>query len=322
MTLADLAQLIRHYMKYVIVVPVICAIVAALASFVLPPTYVAKASLLTNGDIALAGGFAQNEAELFSQNGIEVTSTTSTAYRTITIEAQGSDYGGCIAAANATVIAASEDYRKANNQASISTNEAVTAEDQSIGPAKAAIMGFIAAFVVMICGVMIFDLVKAPIKSRKDIENVSSLPILGCIPNRDRGERLLANVRFLSDDLPSNIAIVPVGYTGATLTCAELASAFENAHIAATRVKGSPHAQSLNTINLPEIVTLIECAPISEGVGAVYIAKEADITILCVCEWRDSRKTLSSVVEELKFAKASIGGIVLLTEGRLENSNG
>lgn len=313
MTLSDLLKLIRHYIKFVIAVPVICAVLTALVILLMPPTYEAKATLLTNGDIALASGFAQSEAEKYSQNGIEVSSKAETSSRTITIAAEGGDYGGCIAAANATVLAAADDVHAANDQTAISTNEATFAQDVAPSIPKTALLALLAGLFVAICALVVLDMVKTPIKSKNDIEAATDLPVIGTIPNRDRGERLLANVRFLSDKTPSTIAVIPVGLTGATLTCAELASAFEHAHTTVTRVKGSPHAESLTSIALPEIVTIVECAPISEGMGAVYIAKDVDLTILCASEWRDTRKALASAVEELRFAKAEIGGVVFLT---------
>lgn len=325
MTLFDLFKLIRHYIKLVIILPVACAILVTLGLLVMPPTYVAKATLLTNGDIALAGGFAQTEATTFSKNGIEVSSKNDTSYRTVVIEAEGKDYGGCIAAANATVLAAandyrSADYRSANNQVSITTNEATYAESTSPSIPKTALIALLAGLFVAVCVVVVIDVVKMPIKSRNDIEAASNLPVIGTIPTRDRGERLLANIRFLGDGQPATIAVVPVGLTGGTLTCAELASAFENVGTAVTRIKGNPHAQSLSAIALPEIVTIVECAPLSEGMGAVYIARDADVTILCASEWRDSRKALANVVEELQFAKANIGGVVFILSGYSEKS--
>lgn len=313
MTLLDLMKLIRHYLKLVVVVPVICAIVACVAVLVAPPTYIAKATLLTNGDVALAGGFAQNEAQIYSKNGIAVTSSTETAYKTITITATGSDYGGCIAAANATVLAAADDYREANNQGSVSTNEATTAENDSPGLPKIALMALLAGLFIAICIVVLIDIVKAPIKSRSDIETVAELPVVGAIPNRDRGERLLANIRFQADEQPGTIAVVPTGIAGGALTCAELVSAFEHAGVTVSRVQGSAHAQGLNAISIPGVVTIVECAPISEGMGAVYIAKDCDITLVCATEWSDSRRALKSIVDELRFAKARLGGVVFLT---------
>ena len=52
MTLSDFFKLIRHYIKMVIIVPVVCAFVATAVVAAIPPTYIAKATLLTNGDIA------------------------------------------------------------------------------------------------------------------------------------------------------------------------------------------------------------------------------------------------------------------------------
>ena len=318
MTLSDLTKLIRHYIKIIIVIPIICMVLAVAFSLLLPPTYRAKATLLTSGDIALASGFAQNEAEIYSQNNIEVSTSTEAAYRTITITAEGKDYGGCIAAANATVLAAAEDYRKANSQVSISTNEATFAESITQGITKTVLISLVAGLFIVICAVALIDAKKMPIKSRRDIEIASGLPVVGNVPTRDRGERLLANVRFLDDNQPSTIAVVPVGFTGATLTCAELASAFEYVGTPVTRIKGNPHAQGLNTVSLPGITTIIECAPLSEGMGAIYIAKEADITLLCASAWRDSRKSLISLVEELRFAKVNIGGVIFITVGYSE----
>lgn len=319
MTLSDFFKLIRHYIKMVIIVPVVCAFVATAVVAAIPPTYIAKATLLTNGDIALAGGYAQNEASTFSKNGIEVSSTTDTAYRTITIKAEGSDYGGCIAAANATVLAAAEDCREANVQASISTNEAISADNASPSIWRTTLMA--------LCGPFCRDLshcidryTEDPIKSKSDIEAAADLPVIGTIPNRDRGERLLANIRFICDEPPSTIAVVPVGLTGSTLTCAELTSALEHSKVSVSRVQGNAHAEGFNHVSLPGIVTIIECAPLSEGVGAVYIAKEADITILCATEWRDSRKALAAIVEEFRFAKIKLGGVVFLTSRYPEKS--
>ncbi len=196
MTLFDLFKLIRHYIKLVIILPVACAILVTLGLLVMPPTYVAKATLLTNGDIALAGGFAQTEATTFSKNGIEVSSKNDTSYRTVVIEAEGKDYGGCIAAANATVLAAANDYRSANNQVFITTNEATYAESTSPSIPKTALIALLAGLFVAVCAVVVIDVVKMPIKSRNDIEAASNLPVIGTIPTRDRGERLLANIRF------------------------------------------------------------------------------------------------------------------------------
>lgn len=181
-------------------------------------------------------------------------------------------------------------------------------------------MALFAGLFVAICLIVLIDILKTPIKSKSDIEAAADLPVIGTIPNRARGERLLANIRFICDEPPSTIAVVPVGLTGSTLTCAELTSALEHSKVSVSRVQGNAHAEGFNHVSLPGIVTIIECAPLSEGVGAVYIAKEADITILCATEWRDSRKALAAIVEEFRFAKIKLGGVVFLTSRYPEKS--
>lgn len=313
MTFYDFMRLMRHYIKMIIVVPVICVVLTILVLLVAPPTYVAQATLLTNGDIALIGGYAQNEAATFSQNDITVTSETDVAYRTITVEAEGKDYGGCIAAVNAAVLAAAADYRQVDTTSAVTTNEATTAESLTPSIPKTALVAFFVGLFLAVFIVVLIDMVKAPIKSRSDVESTAELPVIGTIPDLDRGERLLANIRFSSDDPITTIAVVPTGLTGATLTCAELTSAFEHSGVPVSRIPGNPHAEGFNHVPMPGIVTIVECAPLSEGMGAVYIAKEADLTVLCVNEWSDSKKTLANVVEELTFAQANIAGAVLLT---------
>lgn len=313
MTLLDLFKLIRHYLKLVIALPLICALASAIAIIITPPTYTAKATLLTNGDVALAGGYAQTEASIYSQNGITVNAAIDTSRRTIAITSEGSDYGGCIAAVNATVIAAAEDCRNANSQVMISANEATSAESMTPNIAKSVTLALLAGLFAAICIVVVIDMVKAPIKSENDIKIAANLPVIGRIPNLDRGERLLANVRFLSENPPSTIAIIPVGSMGGALTSTELASAFENAGVPVMRVQGSPHAEGFNHAALPGLVTIVECAPLFQGMGAAYVAREADVTILCACEWSDSRKALSTVVEELRLAQVNPTGVVFLT---------
>lgn len=313
MTFSDLLRLLRHYLKIAIAIPVACAVITVVVTLIAPSTYEAKASLITDADIALTGGFAQSEAELFSQNGITVTSKADTAYRTITVFAEGSDYNGCISAANSAINATADEIRKVNAAFTITTNEATYAERISPSLLKLIAIALVLGIFLSFCALIVIDAIKKPIKSESDIVTLFDLPIIGRIPNRDRGERLLANIRFLSEEPLNTIAVIPAGLTGATLTCAELTSVFEHSGVAVSRTKGNPHAEGFKSAALPGILTIVECPSLSEGIGSVYIAKEADITILCVREWLDSRSALSNMIDELHLAKANIIGVVYLT---------
>lgn len=313
MTLSDLFKLIRHYLRFMIAVPVICVVATVLITLLMPQTYEAKASLLTNGDIALASGFAQSEAEALTQDGITVSTKIDASSLTITAIAEGNDYNGCIMAANATVNATANDIQEVNSEFAISTNEAVSAENTSPSILKFALIALLAGIFLAICIILIIDAVKKPIKSKDEVEAVAGISVIGDIPSRDRGERLLANVRFASEGLPSTVAIIPAGLTGMTLVCAELTSAFEHSGITARCTKGDAHAEGLGNMSLPGVVTIVECPPLSEGMGSLYIAREADLTVLCAQEWVDSREALTNVVRELEFAKANIAGVVFLS---------
>lgn len=312
MTFSDLLRLLRHYLKIAIAIPIACAVITVVVTLLAPSTYEAKATLITDADIALSGGFAQMEAELFSQNGITVTSKADTAYRTITIFAEGSDYNGCISAANSAINATADEIRKVNAAFTITTNEATYAERISPGLLKLIAIALVLGVFLSICVLIVIDAIKKPIKSENDIVTLFDLSIIGRIPNRDRGEKLLANIRFLSEEPLNTIAVIPAGLTGATLTCAELTSVFEHSGVAVSRTKGNPHAEGFKSAALPGILTIVECPSLSEGIGSVYIAKEADITILCVREWLDSRSALSNMIDELHLAKVNIIGVVYL----------
>lgn len=316
MTLLGLGKLVRHYLKLVILLPVICAVAAALMWFLTPATFQASSSLVTNADLAVMGGYAQNEAAKYSQNGIIVTSIANPTTQSIAITAEGKDYGGCVAAANATVLAVGDAVRAANPDFLVNINEAASAIDISQSLSKLVLFAFLIGLFVALCIVIFLDIAKTPIKSRADIEEISELPVIGEIPARDKGERLLANIRFVAGNTPSTIAVVPIGGSGVSIACAELTNALTRAGVAAKRVKADAHAQGLRIEKAAGTAMVIECFPLSEGMGAAYIARDADLTVLCATEWLDSRRVMENVVSELNLAKAKFGGVVLLVDGR------
>lgn len=316
MTLLDFGKLLRHHLKLVIVMPVACAIVAALVSFLTPATFRATATLVTDADLTVMSGFAQNESVDFSQNGITVTSGGNVANQSIVITAEGNDYGGCIAAANATVLALSDDVRSASSDSVVDVSEASYAVNVSQSPEKIIIIAFLIGLLIAICLIVILDAIKTPVRSRRDIKESSGLPIIGEIPARDRGERLLANIRFVAECTPSTIAVVPISGSGAAITCAELTNALVHSGVKTTKAKAGAHTQNLRSEQPTGVTTVIECPPLSEGMGAAYIARDVDLTILCATEWLDSRRVLANVSNELKMANAKLGGVVFLVDGK------
>lgn len=79
-------------------------------------------------------------------------------------------------------------------------------------------------------------------------------------------------------------------------------------------MKGSPHAKKFQVTVPPDAAIVVSCEPLSVGMGAAYIAHNADATVLCISEWTDTRKQLLSTIRELELAKANIAGIAYLPE--------
>lgn len=128
-------------------------------------------------------------------------------------------------------------------------------------------------------------------------------------------EQILANLQFSCDGRPAAVAVVPVGNSATNPVVARgLASAFERSDARVKLVKGSPHAKKFQVSVPPDAAIVVSCEPLDEGVGTAYIAHGADVTVLCVIEWADSKSQLASVIDELKLAKANIAGIAYLSE--------
>ena len=156
---------------------------------------------------------------------------------------------------------------------------------------------------------------KLPIKSRKDVEDESGFPVLGVAPSLEGGERLLANLLFCCNMRPSTIAVVPVGAeTTAPIVARELAEALERSDVRVKLVKGSPHAKKFQVTVPEDAAIVVSCEPLDAGMGAAYIAHNADVTVLCVSEWTDSKRQLAATVQELELAKANIAGMAYLPE--------
>lgn len=168
---------------------------------------------------------------------------------------------------------------------------------------------------ISLCIIVFLDALRVPLKSHEDVEGASGLLVLGDVPSLDGGDRLLANLQFRCDGRPSTVAVVPVGIsTSAPAAARELASALERSDVRVKLVKGSPHAKRFQ-VSVPEDAAIVvSCESLEEGMGAAYIAHNADATVLCVSEWTDSRKQLTATIQELELAKANIAGIVCLPE--------
>ena len=315
MAVSDLLLLVRHNLKFVIVVPVLLAAVTIIYGIIVPPNYTATASFVTNGDLALAQGLASKEALSYTNSEIKIGCSASTSSKQIIVTAEGSNSSACISTANEVANNAVKQYKDINNEIVATISEATYAVDNDPPLLRSVFISLIAGFFFAIFIIILVDVIKLPIKSSRDIEDAVSLSVLGYAPSPEDGERLLANLQFRNNGRPSTVAIVPVGAaTAAPIVARELAGALERSDIRVKLVKGSPHAKKFQVSVPDDAAIVVSCEPLDDGMGAAYIAHNADATIVCVAEWIDSKKQLALTVQELNLAKANIAGAVIIPE--------
>lgn len=58
-------------------------------------------------------------------------------------------------------------------------------------------------------------------------------------------------------------------------------------------------------------MTLLSCPSLGTDAAALWAAHEADATIVCIRQWKDTHSQLSSLIKELDLAQAKVTGIVL-----------
>lgn len=317
MTILDLMRLIQRHLKLVIALPIIFAVVALAYSFFIQASYTATANFITNGDPAFAQGLASKEATSYAKSGVQISCSSQSSNKQVTISATGSDATQCIEAANTVANNAVSQYKSSSSSVIAIVTEATSAVRNTPSPLRVAATAFALGLFVAICIVVLIDIAKAPIKSREDAENACELPVLGTGTSVEDGDRILANLQFACGKRPSTIAVVPIGQADSAVVISnELVNALERSSVRTRIVKGSPHARKFK-VSVPEDATVVVCCPpLAASAGASYIANSSDATVLCVTEWTDSKRQLLATMRELELAKANIAGLAYLPEDK------
>ena len=317
MTILDLMRLIQRHLKLVIALPIIFAVVALAYSFFIQASYTATANFITNGDLAFAQGLASKEATSYAKSGVQISCSSQSSNKQVTISATGSDATQCIEAANTVANNAVSQYKSSSSSVIAIVTEATSAVRNTPSPLRVAATAFALGLFVAICIVVLIDIAKAPIKSREDAENACELPVLGTGTSVEDGDRILANLQFACGKRPSTIAVVPIGQADSAVVISnELVIALERSSVRTRIVKGSPHARKFK-VSVPEDAAVVVCCPpLAAGAGASYIANSSDATVLCVTEWTDSKRQLLATMRELELAKANIAGLAYLPEDK------
>lgn len=310
-------RLIQRHLKLVIALPIIFAVVALAYSFFIQASYTATANFITNGDLAFAQGLASKEATSYAKSGVQISCSSQSSNKQVTISATGSDATQCIEAANTVANNAVNQYKSSSSSVIATVTEATSAVRNTPSPLRVAATAFALGLFVAICIVVLIDIAKAPIKSREDAENACELPVLGTGTSVEDGDRILANLQFACGKRPSTIAVVPIGQAdSAVIISKELVNALERSSVRTRIVKGSPHARKFKVSVPDDAAVVVCCPPLAAGAGASYIANSSDATVLCVTEWTDSKRQLLATMRELELAKANLAGLAYLPEDK------
>jgi len=317
-TLLDLCRLLKRYLWLVIALPLVCA----LGCFVFfgatggsNAKYTAASRIVVSTHVQDVAGLAAGEvravmADAGKNGGIEAKSAVDGNTKTVTITVTGTDEDAVLKIANESAVKVCEeaiafvpDNIDDPFNARVEKASEATAAKADSGMFKYIIVALLAGLFVAICIVVIIDMVKRPVKSVEGVQDAVELPVLEILPMKDKGERLLANVRFASkkDELKS-VCVIPVGEGDSD-------EATVAALVAAAKAEGLDARADAEPVAEADL-TVIHCESLSQGMKAAYVARKADAAILVARQWADSLKALESAVAELKLADTNLVGVV------------
>ena len=219
MTLLELLTLLRKHLKLVIMLPIVCMVAMGLASvLMMSDTYTATTDMYvlassegSNSSSALSSDLsasqmltndvatllqsdrvmtdAADQLGLPNLRGYDITVTSESTTRVITLQVTSSDAQGSANVANALADCVSNVAQEVMNVESVNViDEAPTPEAPS-GPnrilyvAVAAMAGLFAAVAI----VVLMDVVDTRVRSAEDVEELLELPVIGRIPEMKGG---------------------------------------------------------------------------------------------------------------------------------------
>lgn len=218
MTLLELLQLMRKHLRLVIALPIACAVVMGVVSFVgMSNTYAASVSMyvltsssenqsslstdlsasqmLTN-DVAeliqsdrileqTASALNMQEAEL-AEYDLQVTSSTTT--RLITLTVTGENASAAAAIANGIATTTDEVAQEIMDIEAINVIDKAAVPDAPSGPPRMmyTAVAFLAGLFLAIAIVVLMDMLNTRVRKPEEIEELLGVPVIGRIPTIKR----------------------------------------------------------------------------------------------------------------------------------------
>lgn len=219
MTLLELLTLLRKHLKLVIMLPIVCMVAMGLASVLMmndtytatTDMYVLASSEGSNSSSALSNDLsasqmltndvatllqsdrvtsdAADQLGLPNLSGYDITVTSESTTRVITLQVTSSDAQGSANVANALADCVSNVAQEVMNVESVNvideapTPEAPSGPNRMLYVAVAAMAGLFAAVAI----VVLMDVIDTRVRSAEDVEELLELPVIGRIPEMKGG---------------------------------------------------------------------------------------------------------------------------------------
>lgn len=161
---------------------------------------------------------------------------------------------------------------------------------------KYGLVGFVAGLLVAVCFLVVFDLLKSPIRNSRQLEDGLNLRVLAEGSLDSIGERLLGNIQFAGGPGLGTICLVPANCPVAEQVKSVLVKAIDD--------EGWPDSDGE--------VELRACPPLRSSMKSAYESRCSDATILCAVRWKDSTIDAANTMRELSLAQGNLIGVVLL----------
>lgn len=213
MTLLELLQLLRKHLKIVVLLPIACALAMALASvLVMRNTYTAQTDMYVlassegesggalSSDLSASQMLTNDVAQLLKSdrvmsdaaedlglpnlNAYDITVSSESTTRVITLSVTGADARGAANVANALAKNVSQVAHEVMNVQSVNVIDEAPVPQAPSGPNRPLYIAvaFMAGLFLAVAIVVVLDLVDTRVRTSEQVEELLGVPVIGRIP--------------------------------------------------------------------------------------------------------------------------------------------
>ena len=220
MTLLELLQLLKKHLRLVVLMPVICAIAMLLYSFIfMGDSYTATTSMyvLAQSDDSTSQGLSSDLSasqmltsdvatlltsdrvtkdtadalQLENLDDFEISVTSETTTRVITLSVTGTDAEGAANVANALAESVSGVAQEVMDIQSVNVIDQAPTPEAPSGPNRLlyVAVAFVAGLFVAVAIVVLMDVLNTRVRGAEEVEQMLGIPVIGRIPAMRGGSR-------------------------------------------------------------------------------------------------------------------------------------